>query len=163
MSWVFQTFSAIINIFLTHWWVTHKHRKCVINMVWLCHNLEIGKASDDYNCVFKQSYVQAPWPNIVHFACQQNPDTLWHCICSIRPHTYNIAFASPVQCTGDAKAILYVFTVYIWSIESQTWFGNHRIDVFWSVRYKKLFNSHVKCQGGLLKEIDQSEPFGGSN
>ena len=88
MSWVIQTFSVIINIFLTHCWVTHKHRKCVINMVWLCHNLAIGKASDDYNCVFKQSYVQAPWPNIVHFACQQNPDTL---------HSLNSTIESDIQ------------------------------------------------------------------
>ena len=54
------------------------------------------------------------------------------------------------------------YALYIWSFKSQTWFGNYRIDVFWSVRYNICFNSHTKFQGGLSKEIDQSEPFGGS-
>ena len=58
--------------------------------------------------------------------------------------------------------IFLLHHLYIWSFKSQTWFGNYRIDVFWSVRYNICFNSHTKFQGGLLKEIDQSEPFGGS-
>ena len=95
--------------------------------------------------IFKQSYVQVLRHNIVHFACQQNYDTL---------HSLDSTIESDIQ---------YFFCITCtFEVLKVTWFGNYRIDVFWSVRYNICFNSHTKFQGGLSKEIDQSEPFGGS-